>query len=102
MMQRTSLHVICATAREASLTKCAPASHGRRCRMRSFASACVRVSAGRSHPGAIEVSALSGRVVLSGAVLEREYVRLLRTVGSVRGVADVEDRLAVYESPAGI
>jgi len=55
-----------------------------------------------SHPGAIEVSALSGRVVLSGAVLEREYVRLLRTVWSVRGVADVEDRLAVYESPAGI
>jgi uncharacterized membrane protein len=55
-----------------------------------------------SHPGAIEVSALSGRVTLSGAVLEREYVRLLRTVWAVRGVADVEDRLAVYESPAGI
>jgi len=55
-----------------------------------------------SHPGAIEVSALSGRVVLSGAVLEREYVRLLRTVWAVRGVADVEDRLAVYESAAGI
>jgi uncharacterized membrane protein len=55
-----------------------------------------------SHPGAIEVSALSGRVTLSGAVLEREYVRLLRAVWAVRGVADVEDRLAVYESPAGI
>ncbi|MBW4050944.1 MAG: BON domain-containing protein [Proteobacteria bacterium] len=55
-----------------------------------------------SHPGAIEVSALSGRVTLSGAVLEREYVRLLRTVWAVRGVADVEDRLAVYESAAGI
>ena len=55
-----------------------------------------------SHPGAIEVAALSGRVTLSGAVLEREYVRLLRTVWAVRGVADVEDRLAVYESPAGI
>lgn len=55
-----------------------------------------------SHPGAIEVSALSGRVTLSGAILEREYVRLLRTVWAVRGVADVEDRLAVYESPAGI
>jgi uncharacterized membrane protein len=55
-----------------------------------------------SHPGAIEVGALSGRVTLSGAVLEREYVRLLRTVWAVRGVADVEDRLAVYESPAGI
>lgn len=55
-----------------------------------------------SHPGAIEVAALSGRVTLSGAVLEREYVRLLRTVWAVRGVADVEDRLAVYESPQGI
>jgi uncharacterized membrane protein len=55
-----------------------------------------------SHPGAIEVAALSGRVTLSGAVLEREYVRLLRTVWSVRGVADVEDRLAVYETPTGI
>lgn len=55
-----------------------------------------------THPGAIEVTALSGRVTLSGAVLEREYVRLLRTVWGVRGVADVEDRLAVYESAAGI
>lgn len=55
-----------------------------------------------SHPGAIEVSALSGRVTLSGAVLEREYVRLLRAVWAVRGVADVEDRLAVYESPVGV
>lgn len=55
-----------------------------------------------SHPGAIEVSAQSGRVTLSGAVLEREYVRLLRTVWAVRGVADVEDRLAVHESPAGV
>ena len=55
-----------------------------------------------SHPGAIEVAAQSGRVTLSGAVLEREYVRLLRAVWAVRGVADVEDRLAVYESPAGI
>jgi uncharacterized membrane protein len=55
-----------------------------------------------SHPGAIEIAALSGRVTLSGAVLEREYVRLLRTVWAVRGVADVEDRLAVYENAAGI
>ncbi|MGH8289182.1 MAG: SRPBCC family protein [Steroidobacteraceae bacterium] len=55
-----------------------------------------------SHPGAIEISALSGRVTLSGAVLEREYVRLLRAVWAVRGVADVEDRLAVYESAAGV
>ncbi|HEV2271989.1 MAG TPA: SRPBCC family protein [Steroidobacteraceae bacterium] len=55
-----------------------------------------------SHPGAIEVSALSGRVTLSGAVLERDYVRLLRAVWGVRGVVDVEDTLAVYESAAGV
>ena len=55
-----------------------------------------------SHPGAIEVAALCGRVTLSGAVLEREYVRLLRSVWAVRGVADIEDRLAVYGSATGI
>lgn len=55
-----------------------------------------------SHPGAIEVSALQGRVTLSGAVLEREYMRLLRTVWAVRGVAEVEDRLAVYEDARGV
>lgn len=55
-----------------------------------------------SHPGAIDVQAAHGRVALSGAVLEREYIRLLRTVWSVRGVVDVEDRLAVYESSQGI
>jgi len=62
----------------------------------------ARLGGAVSHPGAIEVAALSGRVTLSGAVLEREYVRLLRTVWTVRGVVDVEDRLAVYESAAGI
>jgi uncharacterized membrane protein len=62
----------------------------------------ARLGAAVSHPGAIEVAAFSGRVTLSGAVLERDYVRLLRAVWAVRGVVDVEDRLAVYESPAGI
>ncbi|MGH8202698.1 MAG: SRPBCC family protein [Steroidobacteraceae bacterium] len=62
----------------------------------------ARLGGAVSHPGAIEVAAFSGRVTLSGAVLEREYVRLLRAVWAVRGVADVEDRLAVYESAAGI
>jgi uncharacterized membrane protein len=62
----------------------------------------ARLGAAVSHPGAIEVAALSGRVTLSGAVLERDYVRLLRSVWAVRGVADVEDRLAVYETAMGI
>ena len=61
-----------------------------------------RLGGAVSHPGAIEVAALSGKVTLSGAVLEREYVRLLRAVWAVRGVVDVDDRLAVYESAAGI
>jgi uncharacterized membrane protein len=55
-----------------------------------------------SHPGAIDVQSSHGRLVVSGAVLEREYIRLLRTVWAVRGVADVEDRLAVYESAEGV
>jgi uncharacterized membrane protein len=55
-----------------------------------------------SHPGTVEVEALQGRVTLGGAVLEREYVRLLRAVWAVRGVADVEDRLAVYEEGQGV
>jgi uncharacterized membrane protein len=62
----------------------------------------ARLGGAVSHPGAIGVAALAGRVTLSGAVLEREYVRLLRTVWTVRGVADIEDRLAVYESAAGV
>jgi uncharacterized membrane protein len=55
-----------------------------------------------SHTGAIDVQVLQGKVTLSGAVLEREYIRLLRTVWAVRGVVDVEDRLAVYENAEGI
>jgi uncharacterized membrane protein len=62
----------------------------------------ARLGGAVSHPGAIEVAALSGRVTLSGAVLERDYVRLLRTVWAVRGIADVEDRLAVYETATGV
>jgi len=62
----------------------------------------ARLGAAVSHPGAIEVAALAGRVTLSGAVLEREYVRLLRMIWTVRGVVDIEDRLAVYERAAGV
>jgi uncharacterized membrane protein len=64
----------------------------------------VRSRLGRavSHPDAIDVQVAGGKVILSGAVLEREYIRLLRTIWAVRGVIDVEDRLAVYESAEGI
>jgi len=64
----------------------------------------VRSALGRvvSHPGAIEVSVTDGRVTLSGPVLAEEYSQLLRTARSVRGVRDVQDRLAVYEEPTGV
>lgn len=38
----------------------------------------ARLGSVASHPGAVEVAALPGRVTFSGAVREREYVRLLR------------------------
>jgi uncharacterized membrane protein len=55
-----------------------------------------------SHPGAIDAQVQGGKVSLTGAVLEREYIRLLRTIWTVRGVTDVDDRLSVYESAEGI
>ena len=64
----------------------------------------VRAAVGRavSNPGAIEVDALGGTVVLSGSVLARELEELLSTARGVRGVEDVENRLAVFESPEEI
>lgn len=55
-----------------------------------------------SHPGVIEVEVSQGRAILSGPVLADEYNRLLHAVRSVRGIKDVEDRLAVYESAEGV
>ena len=59
----------------------------------------VRSRIGRSvgHPGALEVSALGGRIRLAGPVLEREVEELLDTVRSTPGVAEVEDHLEVHE-----
>jgi len=64
----------------------------------------VRACMGRvvSHPGAIDVTASEGRVVLSGAVLAHEYRALMRAAQSARGVRQVEDRLSVHEEPTGI
>jgi uncharacterized membrane protein len=59
----------------------------------------VRAALGRavSHPGAIDVSASDGRIVLTGPVLSREVRGLMRALRSVRGVRQVEDRLEPYE-----
>jgi osmotically-inducible protein OsmY len=55
-----------------------------------------------SHPGAIEVSARKGVVMLSGAVLRAEVRRLMQTVWAIPGVQGVEDRLAVHERADGV
>jgi hypothetical protein len=59
----------------------------------------VRSELGRvvSHPSAIEVTAVDGRVTLSGPVLAHEVDHLLSTVSRVRGVTDVENRLEVHQ-----
>jgi uncharacterized membrane protein/gas vesicle protein len=64
----------------------------------------VRAKMGRvvSHPGAVEVTAVQGRVILSGAVLEYEHEDLLQAARAVEGVREVEDRLEVHKTADGI
>ncbi|MGH7587535.1 MAG: SRPBCC family protein [Gemmatimonadota bacterium] len=61
----------------------------------------VRSKLGRyvSHPGAIEVDAHRGRVVLSGPILAGESEDLLSAVASVPGVHHIENELEVHERP---
>jgi len=58
----------------------------------------VRAKLGRvsSHPRTIEVSARQGAVTLSGLILASEVDRLLEAVSNVRGVASVDNQLAVH------
>jgi uncharacterized membrane protein len=64
----------------------------------------VRAKLGRhvEHPGAIEVMASHGRVMLLGSVLRHEHKQLLQAVRSVRGVKEVTDQLAVYKTAEGV
>jgi BON domain len=64
----------------------------------------VRAKLGRysSHPGAIEVAAHNGRVVLTGDILVREQQSLFDAVRSLRGVEDVENKLTAHASADGI
>jgi uncharacterized membrane protein len=59
----------------------------------------VRSKMGRvvSHPHSIQVSADHGRVRLSGPILEREAVRLLSCVSSVRGVESIDNQLQEHQ-----
>ncbi len=50
-----------------------------------------------SHPGAIQVTADNGRVILSGPIPASELDTLIRCVSSVRGVAGLENQLEIHE-----
>ena len=54
------------------------------------------------HPGAIEVDVRHGRVTLNGSILSHEHPELIEAAGSIPGVQDVVDQLAVYETAEGI
>ncbi len=59
----------------------------------------VRAKIGRavSHPGAVEVAANHGRIVLAGPVFEHEIDDLIDAAYSVRGVNAVENRLQPHK-----
>lgn len=61
----------------------------------------VRAALGRvcSHPGAVRVSARDGVVVLEGSILLDEVKRVVQSIGRVRGVHGVDNRLAPYPEP---
>jgi hypothetical protein len=54
-----------------------------------------------SHPGAIEVTAMNGVVTLSGPVLKSEAAKLIPSVETIQGVAQIVDRLNLREPPEG-
>jgi hypothetical protein len=64
----------------------------------------VRAQLGRlvSHPHALRVQTDSGKVTLSGPVLQDEQRRLVRGVRKVRGVREVCDELTPYRSAAHV
>src|SRR5438132_281190 len=64
----------------------------------------VRAALGRatSRPGAIEVAAQDGRVVLTGQVVADDMPAILRGISRVRGAAAVDNRLEVHEDPQGV
>jgi uncharacterized membrane protein len=64
----------------------------------------VRSTIGRlvSHPGALTVTVFEGRVTLTGQVLADELEGLLRGVGKVRGVEEVQNELEVFPTADGM
>lgn len=64
----------------------------------------VRSKMGRcvSHPGALTVTANSGRVTLTGPILADEVAGLLSCVGSISGVDEIDNRLEVHSEAEGV
>lgn len=64
----------------------------------------VRSKMGRyvSHPGAIDVTAFWGRIVLEGDILAHEVDDLIDAVASVRGVREIENCLRSHRDPQGV
>jgi hypothetical protein len=48
------------------------------------------------------VSATHGRITLRGPVLAAEHANLLKSIATVHGVTNVDDRLSIHESAEGI
>jgi len=55
-----------------------------------------------SRPGAIDVTASSGCVGLSGHILALEHTPLVQTIGAIAGVEEIDDRLVVHDLPGNI
>lgn len=64
----------------------------------------VRSKLGRvvSHPGAVEVKAVDGVIVLSGLILADEVHPLLDTIIGIHGVKNIENRLEAHEQAGDI
>ena len=64
----------------------------------------VRSELGRAtdHAGAIDVTATSGIVALSGHVLAQDLEHILTTARNVPGVQNVENRMMVHDTPDNI
>jgi hypothetical protein len=64
----------------------------------------VRSKMGRvvSHPSAVDVTAIKGRVTLRGPILSSEVTPLMRCVSSVKGVEGINNQLEVHEHAGNI
>src|SRR3954470_15631057 len=64
----------------------------------------VRSAIGRvvSHPGAVDINVFEGRVTLTGHVLSEELDSLLRAVGRVRGIREVQNELEIHPTADGV